>query len=127
MNWATQIIMEELKREEEKKEREEEKREGEKKKGERRERRERKEEEEKKREGEVVVQANVKYLEGSAVFVGLELRSKSREGLTHKTRLVIRGSEILARSCTCEGWEYRKRCWHMTYTIEWAKAHGFMS
>ncbi|AFV51230.1 zinc-finger domain protein [Sulfolobales Mexican rudivirus 1] len=103
MNWAQEIIMEALGE----KEREEEKRE--------------------KREGEnVVEEVRIKYLENNAVFIQMYIKSRSRPGLVHKTRLITQNSEVRALACTCEGWQYHHKCWHTQYVQDWAKKHGFM-
>jgi len=94
---------------------------------EKRERREKREGEVEKREGEILRNIEIRYLENNAIFLRFEIKSKSQEGLYHKTRLILQNGEERAKSCDCKGWEFHHKCWHVTYALNWARKHGFMS
>ncbi len=51
----------------------------------------------------------------SGVIVSADVLSRSRAGLLHYTRIVIipKTNEIVKASCDCEGFTFRKKCWHL--------------
>ncbi|MCI4408456.1 MAG: hypothetical protein JHC26_05145 [Thermofilum sp.] len=49
------------------------------------------------------------------IIVSADIRSRSRPWLTHYTRVIIDpiSNEIIKYSCDCEGFTFRKKCWHL--------------
>ena len=53
----------------------------------------------------------------SGIIVSADVLSRSRAGLLHYTRIVInpKTNEIVKASCDCEGFTFRKKCWHLYF------------
>ena len=51
----------------------------------------------------------------TGVIVSADISSRSRPGVVHYTRIVIdpKTNEIVKASCDCEGFTFRKKCWHL--------------
>jgi len=68
---------------------------------------------------QVLVNPNLKRVNithnSSGIIVSADIPSRSRPSLSHYTRLVIdpETNEIIKYSCDCEGFTFRKKCWHL--------------
>jgi len=57
------------------------------------------------------------------LIISADIRSKSRPGVTHYTRIVVDPlkGEVVKASCSCEGFTFKKECWHIKVLKEMAK------
>ncbi|WWQ61874.1 hypothetical protein V6M85_14080 (plasmid) [Sulfolobus tengchongensis] len=63
---------------------------------------------------------NVFYSLSEGVVVAVDIESRSRKGLLHYTRVILdpRSKRITNYSCDCEGFTFRRKCWHVEYVKE---------
>jgi len=49
------------------------------------------------------------------MIISADIKSKSRLGMIHYSRIIIdpMNNKILRASCSCEGFTFRKSCWHV--------------
>lgn len=58
---------------------------------------------------------NVFYTLGEGVIISADIESKSRRNLLHYTRIVLDplSLNIAKYSCDCEGFTFKRKCWHI--------------
>ncbi len=67
----------------------------------------------------------IKYGEDNAQMFLFNIKSKSVEGLVHKTIIVIKDDAIIMRNCDCPGYKYHRKCWHIQTGLDWINKHNF--
>jgi len=60
---------------------------------------------------------------GEGVVISADIESRSREGLMHYTRIILDPStlEVIRATCSCEGYTFRMKCWHIESIREMTK------
>jgi hypothetical protein len=63
----------------------------------------------------MIKRIDVFYVLSEGIIVSADIQSKSRKDLTHYTRLVLDPltMKITKASCDCEGYTFRRNCWHL--------------
>ena len=57
------------------------------------------------------------------IIISADIKSRSRAGIIHYTRIIVdpMNNKIIKASCDCEGFTFRKSCWHvqlLEYLVE---------
>jgi len=47
------------------------------------------------------------------------IESRSRPGQHHSLELVDEGKGFLEEACSCEGFQFRRQCWHTRLLRDW--------